>query len=389
MRRLTRWLGRIIAGALLIAFALWLVAYGRQWLLRSRAERLLADIQALQVQKSSWADAQRLMTRWGAWGSYEGSCTPAKCYYFVWMHDAIPWEYRFPWEDEFGHDDSPHRLARMLDRIGLRTSVVHAAFSVSNGTVVSKHFDMMVLTPVRYWNDPDEKVRIQLTAGASEGSRLNVLPDTYYGDIYSVALFDSRGGVLADSTPMEPLKHRKALMAFRLNCISQWSPCLQQKEILPQAAAEADARRGASDLLTREGRDPERQIQPCDARRLEFLARDEPEVWIGSVEEKPEHDSDSPDQNKLRYRTFVSPQKLMKSRHAGPLGGFIQTSKVDSQAATANDLQTQVFIFGFLEEYSSHPEWRSLDTRSCSFTPVTPETLAAVQKGVTEDFGHN
>jgi hypothetical protein len=44
----------------------------QQQILRHRAEKLLADIRILQLRKSTWADAQILMKRWGAWGHYEG-----------------------------------------------------------------------------------------------------------------------------------------------------------------------------------------------------------------------------------------------------------------------------------------------------------------------------
>jgi hypothetical protein len=42
-------------------------------LLRHRAEALLSDIRRLEVRKSTWANAQNFMSRWGAWGHYDGS----------------------------------------------------------------------------------------------------------------------------------------------------------------------------------------------------------------------------------------------------------------------------------------------------------------------------
>ncbi len=35
----------------------------------------------IRLYQSTWADAQRLMHRWGAWGHYDGSCTAADCEY--------------------------------------------------------------------------------------------------------------------------------------------------------------------------------------------------------------------------------------------------------------------------------------------------------------------
>jgi hypothetical protein len=243
MNRLTRWLRRVVLAMLLIVCALWLTAYAREWLLRRRAERLLADIQALQVHQSTWLDAQRLITRWGAWGSYEGSCTSTKCDYSIGMSDSIPWEYHFPWEFEGSVWEGSHRFARMVDRLGLRASFIRTYFRVSKGVVTSKSFDAWILTPARYWDDPNSKVPGQLSAGVLEGPRLfGILTDTYYGDVDSVAGLYTNGGIFISSTPEEPVGHRQALMTFHLGCIDRWTPCLSQEELVPNGALEAYAR---------------------------------------------------------------------------------------------------------------------------------------------------
>ena len=58
--------------ALLLALAAWVPI--QQQILRWRAERLLADIRAIQMGKSNWDDAQRLMHRWGAWNEQLDNC---------------------------------------------------------------------------------------------------------------------------------------------------------------------------------------------------------------------------------------------------------------------------------------------------------------------------
>ncbi len=59
--------------AILYTFATLLVLYlgliaGPMWLTRWRFTRLLADFQSIYPTQSTWADAQRLMTRWGEFG---------------------------------------------------------------------------------------------------------------------------------------------------------------------------------------------------------------------------------------------------------------------------------------------------------------------------------
>ena len=55
---------------LLVLIVSWLGLEVSQWLFRTRAERLLADIKSLQVDHSSWSDAQTLMFQWGKWGGW-------------------------------------------------------------------------------------------------------------------------------------------------------------------------------------------------------------------------------------------------------------------------------------------------------------------------------
>jgi hypothetical protein len=67
----------VVLSLVLIAF---LAVQIQQRMLRCRAERLLADMHQIRLYQSTWADAQRLMNRWGAWGRYNGGCTSEKLY---------------------------------------------------------------------------------------------------------------------------------------------------------------------------------------------------------------------------------------------------------------------------------------------------------------------
>src|SRR5260370_30845903 len=46
-----------------------------------RAERLMADLQALKLRQSNWLEADRLISRWGKYGNYEGHCDASFCRY--------------------------------------------------------------------------------------------------------------------------------------------------------------------------------------------------------------------------------------------------------------------------------------------------------------------
>ena len=75
----------LIVSFIVVAFALVRV---QQYVFRHRAERLLADFQSMQLHESTWTDAQALMTRWGAWGHYDGTCTATDCAYKIELGDT-------------------------------------------------------------------------------------------------------------------------------------------------------------------------------------------------------------------------------------------------------------------------------------------------------------
>jgi hypothetical protein len=88
-----KWILRILRVACLAALAVVLMTFAavqfQQRLLRWRAERLMADMHQIRLYQSTWADAQRLMHRWGAWGHYDGSCTAESCRYEIEIGDPI------------------------------------------------------------------------------------------------------------------------------------------------------------------------------------------------------------------------------------------------------------------------------------------------------------
>jgi hypothetical protein len=48
-----------------------------------RAERLMVDFQALKLRQSNWLEADRLISRWGKYGHYEGHCDASFCRYII------------------------------------------------------------------------------------------------------------------------------------------------------------------------------------------------------------------------------------------------------------------------------------------------------------------
>lgn len=95
-RSLLRWSRRIAAGLLLLCLVAWLWAEADQWLLRRRAEHLLADIQSIQVGKTTDAEAWRIMEKWGRWNQHYGDrCKQSDCSYNFRMTHLLPFPFSF------------------------------------------------------------------------------------------------------------------------------------------------------------------------------------------------------------------------------------------------------------------------------------------------------
>jgi len=366
------------AAFLLLLVAMWVFGIGRQQLLRWRAGRLLADIQSLRVSQSTWADAQRFMTRWKTWGvSYE-SCTAEQCDFRVQISDFIPREYGL---DQFDYD-GPKHFARALDRLGLRQAYVVASIRVFHGIVTRKDFAMAVARPVRLWQTPGGPFAMEIQADVSEGPHLrnNMNPDFYSGDFNSSVRRMPHGTLRVVSTPQEPLQRRRALMAFRLDCISQWFQCTKESQVLPLAAAEFAA-------MERAGQDSESMVRECSGHNLEFLARENDDVWIVTAEARAEPDLESKANGELEYRLFVRPVEVLKGKYPLVLSAALKTVRTSKeQPVIGKDRSARFFVFGEVGNFLPPPDRYFFQERACSLTPVTPENLDAVRRGVAEDY---
>jgi hypothetical protein len=107
----------------------------QQHLLRWRAERLMADMHQIRLYQSTWADAQRLMDRWGAWGHYDGSCTEKDCRYEIDL-TSTGWHSWDKEQNRFEERTSRHQSIYNFYRwLGGKNAIVHDAFIVQDGTI--------------------------------------------------------------------------------------------------------------------------------------------------------------------------------------------------------------------------------------------------------------
>ena len=382
MRKLFVWASIIIVFVVVI----WAAAEGRQWLFRHRAQRLLAEIKALDLNRSTWSDAQGLMHRWGRWGQWYGDCNAQNCQYTVNMDDQLPDAPQFVYEDGL------HVIARLLDHVGLRSSEASASFNVTHGVVTNKSFRMDVGLPFRDWGVPNGTYWPLLEAQVSEAATLRYDNPHYRASRPNHAFVQRR--ILRDAsfTPEESLEEQTALMDFHLDCVTHWSPCRSRAELLPRAEEEFQAETDYWRRQERDGKETEdnNRFTPTCFPTVQIRAREEHDVLVGdvvraSVVQAPA--DDNPDHTV--WMIDVRLVKLLKGKAPGPVGSIIsvfEPSKVDSAPVDGPWSLQNVLITGMTAE-----GWKTnalvVYSGDCGTVEASPANLAAARRGVNDDFG--
>jgi len=228
------------SGGLILLLLLTLAILGvpiQQQILGCRSERLPTDLRRLNLRESTWADAQQIFTRWGAWGHYDGSCTQRKCLYEISLGDLVNM-----------HPYLIDRLQRVLPIyrfLSGRPSLIRAYVSVVDGVVWGKGFSVYVEVP------PEKRVAATFggygyTLIGKSGSVSRFPPlrfRTAFIDHPNYLVRPPDGcsackALFADFSPYADSNTVQKLMHFDLSCITRRDPCRTQADIMPDAWAE-------------------------------------------------------------------------------------------------------------------------------------------------------
>jgi hypothetical protein len=250
--RLVLFAGGVVLSLVLLTF---LTVQFQQRMLRWRAERLLADMHQIRLYQSSWADAQRLMTRWGAWGHYDGSCTAESCKYEIEMDIIASLVQRHAWLGWLLRRD---RL-NLYQWFGGRDSGFRATFTVHDGTIWRESSAIGVSIPRRRmhrYTDVDtilvsDDIDTTLSIGAESYQRLHRTvenPFLHMGDsedelaqhpYYKVGrpsgcMINCQIGIAYYSTHTPPSEIVR-LTSYDFSCFTRFNPCAHIEDLLPTA----------------------------------------------------------------------------------------------------------------------------------------------------------
>jgi hypothetical protein len=363
----------------------------QQRVLRWRAERLLADIRAIQIGKSNVTDARRLMQKWGAWGEWQGDCEKDWCEFRVWLDDLSGALGRYPVLDS-GQWAPGLRWPRWINRpygwAGGRFVEVEAGFFVKHGVIWSKSFAVLVTPATEKLDTRGELMPISESSvmGRAQSSsdcfhEWRGAPRPVFHAANPEVCFDADDELwhwaIAQFTPFADENTIDQLMDFNLECLSRWKACRSAKELMPTAMS----------LLEESKKQVSRSGSQIEDLPLWILARDLQYVAVGEVLAIP--GSRSANQH-TAFRAFRI-EKLLKGDHLISGAGIYMVDTAGSEEMCSalptgkGILRSGTKMLLMFNEPLNRDLSKESEFATCIAAPANAENLSEVQRGIARD----
>jgi hypothetical protein len=227
-----KWLITAVIGtALLLAAAIHLNQYALRW----RGERLQSDIRSLDLRKSTYVDARKVMNRWWDDARQEGPCRAEWCDVEITLNKHVLDRMAFLWRHPI--------LITGYRWLGGRPAMTIASIRVRNNVVVRKGIDGYVGGDCSRDNEGQIYCTTMMGHADTGGHGLISPLHPEYG-------FWTPGGceICVDATvtftPYADPDDVRRLTDLNFSCITNWQPCETQQDILPAAWRQALSERG-------------------------------------------------------------------------------------------------------------------------------------------------
>jgi hypothetical protein len=313
-----------------------------QYLLRRRAERLLTDIRSLELGKSTYADARRVITRWGSEARQQGLCRADWCDVDIRLADLAGSHAEFIWRTR--------RRARVFLWLGARPAIVDASVRIRSDVVVGKLIEAHVEGPCRDSND--QTFCLTVIGRVQTGGSRYINPRH---PEYSIFSPDGCTYCVAPAVIFSPYAIPADVLRLtdiNFGCITRWTLCENEQDILPAAWAQRQAERAL----------PAYAGGTC-SETIRVLSRELGSVPLATVTSVA-NVGEGP-QITVRWEEQGSPQA----------GRRRQTFPLPDKANIRNGERLLVFEDSLFS--SSAP---------CAVVPATEETLRIAREGVAEDL---
>ncbi len=359
LKKIFRVIGWVVAGLCAIVLILAVAIRVDQYLLRRKAERLLADLKSLEMRKSTYQDAQLVIDRWKDSIHQEGLCQPSRCDVQISLYDFYMRHFRF-----FGDHQ---RLERVFRVLGGRPAMIDGSIRVRKDFVWGKGIFAMVRSPSARYDGS-----INLGGGAGSGYPYYVSPlhPEYIVHPVEKPLGVVNLGASAVFTPYADPADVKRLMDINFSCLTKWHPCETGADIMPiawnEAAAEKEKR------ATRNS-----AAQTCSPDVLRVLGRESRRAVIGEVTRFESYPG-SNDYSSYSVVKILLKDDL-KSSNLSFLSALQEYSFSDSLPVKEKLGDRYILFFIYKEPYLD-------EDHACALLPAMKENIEAVRRGIAEDW---
>jgi hypothetical protein len=390
----------LCAGGLLVF--VWLASQIEQHIFRQRAERLLAEVQAFELRKTTWDQVQSQFRHWGPASEIDTElpCNQHTCSMVITLSEAV---YTFfskstvfiriddylRWRFKQSYMEGPFVraadfLLRTYIRLGGRPAKLSAIFGMRDGLLWSKDF---TVTIAAYSPDLFGGVNIySLLAGAStvprfRGSPANsVDPQVTLHPDYVIGGPDGCEVCIAgwvNFTPYaEPAEIRR-LTQFDLSCLTRFHQCLTQADLMPIAWKQYQVELPRVQELWP-------SPLPCSPSLLEWLGRDSIRIAAGEIMGSVHTENARPNE----YRDDHIPVRVLaqlKGVADWKVGEIrlIPTTATSPQQEAALRKGMRLIFFG---AWGGRYAQIEIDlSRGCPIVPLNDTNLALVRLGIAQD----
>lgn len=357
----------------------------QQCLLRWRAERLLSDIRSLQLGKSTWADAQKIMTRWGPWGFYEGSCTEKRCGYQIAMQDIYQGFPVYSTPSNTMRKNWAQRSYWMLVSYQLfsgRPTLISARIEVLNGVIWAKDYRIVLQASPRFL--PSESDFL-LSGSASTVWRTGDFRGSY-SPAHPEYFISRPGGCMfcvmgySKFTPYADPAVVYGLMDFNLDCLTSIVACRNQMDIMPTAwkKFETEEKSFVSTATTNQD-----GPSGCPSS-AEFQGRDSRDIVVAEVmSSRPEEHSPGSEAVSFRLKQRLKRAEfwnLSEVGHASLPNYMVRKDRPNIGSV----IPGRDVILMISPPYEAMPQW--IELSPCDILPLTDQNLAAVRRGISLDI---
>jgi hypothetical protein len=362
--RITLW---TCASLVILGFITIVTVRVRRYILRQRAEMLLADMESISLRQTTFRDVQPILLRWRRWAKYDGPCSQAHCTFDILLSGFDTPLNRFLYDHG--------TLLDLAIHLGESPTAIRARFTVLNGVVWSEGIAFGIET--RGWGADGRRYVEEISGEASSVSKLD---PAFWGSHwhlhpdYSIRWpTNLPNQVRLQFTPFANPADIHRLMVLDFSCLTRLVPCRDKKDIMPVALAQVAYWQSLPD----DSVDWERQCD--DPMVIELLARDSRNIVIAHVTGNRLLSEDRGELGLRSYQMTLVLQRGLKT--SARWNGQMPLKLPLAYPLSVVPPQPGTLAIVFFKDDS----FDTYSTAGCSPLPLTPAHLSSIRRGIAED----